>query len=202
MTLQRLPDGSVKLGQMDEWHLRTVQGIPELADAGDDEKALRRLYPAPFVAGDADEEQKEDWAELVQPDIEQLFEDSLTRVRSDAKKVHPDDTAPPPAEDPVAEEGEAPRPARPRRGKHGGKSSAAPAVPRDLWYIIVPANHVEDWYRAMNQARLVLSEKYDAHRSDSAHVAKMFVSGRMELLLQYELLTGLCGWWVEFVMHS
>ena len=70
------------------------------------------------------------------------------------------------------------------------------------WEFTIPAAHVEDWYRAMNQARLMLSERHEAHRGDDEHIAKLFMSGRMETLIQYELLTALCGWWVEVLMKQ
>ena len=46
----------------------------------------------------------------------------------------------------------------------------------------------------------MLSAKYDAHRTDNAHIASMFISGNMEALVQYELFTGLCAWWVDELM--
>src|SRR5436190_5445147 len=85
MTLQKLPNGSVRIARLDEWHLEALRTIPQLADPGDDEKALRRVFPAPFAAGEATAEQQEDWVEYVQPDIQSLFEGSLERVAADLK---------------------------------------------------------------------------------------------------------------------
>ena len=203
MTLQRLQDGSVRLAQLNEWQLRTLQSIPLVADAGDDDDALRRLFPAPFAAGEATNEQQEDWAELVQPELEDLFETSLARVSKDLKMIELDTSPKEPAE--LEHQDEPAAPARRGRGRSKSRKSAtkgeSAAPPQELWRLTIPADHIEDWYRAMNQARLVLSEKHHAHRTDSAHIARMFISGKMEALIHYELLTGLCGWWVDVLMR-
>ena len=223
MTLERLPDGSVRLAQMDEWHLQTLHSIPALADPGDDDAALRRLYPAPFAAGDATEEQQEDWAEIVQPELEVLFKGSLARVAADLRNARMEPPVFPDADDDeengddaAAAEGppetekagsarppreaqrQRPRPPRPA-GIRRPVIQSAPEPPQ-TWQLTVPASHVDDWYRAMNQARLMLSERHEAHRTDNTHIARMFVSGKMEMLVQYELLTALCGWWVDALM--
>lgn len=213
MKITRLPDGSVHLSQMDEWQLRTLRSLPGLADPGDDEAALRRLYPAPFEAGETTEEQKEDWAELVQPELEQLFESSLERVSADVKNARLE--LPPPAMEEDEELGvEKPRPVRapepalrnrPRRPRPATirpQETEGPPEAAPRWEFTIPAAHVEDWYRAMNQARLILSERHAAHRTDDKHIAQLFMTGRMEPLIQYELLTALCGWWVEALMRQ
>ena len=219
MRLSRLPDGSVHLSQMEEWHLRTLRSLPGLADPGDDESALRRLYPAPFEAGETTEEQKEDWAELVQPELEQLFETSLERVSADVKNAQLELRPPPPPREETDDEEEdagiekppavrapeaaarkRPRSPRPAAIRPPEKSEPLDSPPR--WELAIPAAHVEDWYRAMNQARLILAETHNAHRTDDEHIARLFMSGRMEPLIQYELLTALCGWWVEALMKQ
>jgi hypothetical protein len=208
MTLYRLEDGSVRVAHLDEWHLDMLRSIPALASAGDDEKARQRLFPLPFERGDVTEEHLRDWDELVRPDLERLFTDSLQRVADDLQKAAPEEpdlkeareSSPssegtPEASD-AAQSAEPPPPRR-RRRKGPGISPPAPA----RWSFLIPAAHVEDWYRAMNQARLMLSEKYEAHRMDDAHIAGMFISGNMEPLIQYELFTGLCSWWVNSLLN-
>ncbi len=260
MTLERLPDGSVRVAHLDEWNLRMLQRIPALASAGDDEEAQRRLFPAPIFPGDAKEEALEDWKEFVKPGIEELFNDSLHRVTEDlnraalepspppvveadaapaakarktakkntrattakkaakspaAKKTTRSGTAKKAAKSKVAKKTggtpasrtrkpstakEQPEPETPRpKRRKPGPGISPPATPR--WHFDIPAEHVEDWYRAMNQVRLMLSEKYEAHRTDDAHIAGMFISGNMESLIQYELFTSLCSWWVTSVLR-
>ena len=196
MNLQRLPDGSVRISALDDWHLEALRHIPSLADPGDDEKALRRVYPAPYSAGEATREQLEDWAEYVQPELETLFESSIHRVAADLQTAHL--SAPPP--EPLAEAPPPPdagdaaeKPARKQR-------KPQPDAPPE-WSISIPAEHIEDWFRTMNQARLVMAASKGAHRRDNDHVAAMLLNGEVELLIQYELLTGLCDWWVGALLR-
>jgi hypothetical protein len=207
MTLQRLPDGSVRIARLDDWHLDALRHIPVLADPGDDEKALHRVYPAPFAAGEATTEQQEDWAEFVQPELETLFEGSVKRVARDLKKARLSDPPPPPP--PVAPP--APGNANEERDSEELMDSdetadsppdGEPAAPEQEWELTIPAGHVEDWFRAMNQARLVLSASKGAHRTDQEHVTRMLVNGEIEMLVRYEMLTAMCGWWVEVMMRD
>ena len=206
MTLSRLPDGSVRFDQIDEWQLQSLKSIPAAADPRDEDGPLRRLFPAPFSSGEATPEQQEDWAELVQPELEALFSGSLATVAADLRTAEqiPEPPAPepeppaaaPPAADP--EPGPEGAPVRPRRPRRRAAKSAPPG-PR--WRLNVPADHVEDWFRAMNQARLMMSERFEAHRTDGQHIARMLAAGKFEMVIFYELLTGLCGWWVDQVLH-
>jgi len=218
MTLQRLPNGSVRIARLDEWHLDALRTIPQLANPGDDEKALRRVFPAPFAAGEATAEQQEDWVEYVQPDLQTLFEDSLERVAADLKTAHPsepEDRNVDEEEDEVEVEVE----------DEGGDEDVVEdeiededededeeeeededekdiAIKAPEWELTVPGAHVEDWYRAMNQARLVLSSAKDAHRTDHDYVTRMLLSGELDVLVRYEMLTAMCGWWVEVILRG
>jgi hypothetical protein len=197
MTMQRLPDGSVRISALDDWHLNALRRIPSLADPGDDEKALRRIYPAPYTAGEATQEQQEDWAEYVQPELESLFATSIQRMAADLQTAHL--SVPPP--EPPAEDAPAPN-----AGAGAGKNTRKRLKPKvdtaPEWSISIPADHIEDWFRAMNQARLVLSASKEAHRHDDAHVAAMLLKGELDLLIQYELLTGMCDWWVGALLSQ
>jgi len=201
MTLQRLPDGSVQVAHLDEWHLQMLRSIPSLASAGEDREVRNGLFPRPFSPGDATEENFRDWDELVRPELEQLFTDSLQHVAKDLEQAEPEPVAPtPPGNTGESSDSAPPAPARKRR-KGARSTQSPPASPSVQWGFKIPADHVEDWYRAMNQARLMLSAKHEAHRTDNAHIASMFISGKMEALIQYELLTGLCSWWVDALLR-
>jgi hypothetical protein len=204
MTLQRLPNGSVRIARLDEWHLDALRSIPQLADPGDDEKALRRVFPAPFAAGEATPEQQEDWVEYVQPDLQTLFEGSLERVAADLKTAQRSD----PAEMDDEEDDEEEDDEEVEDGKDGEDDEEEEeeedkiAIKAPEWEFTVPADHVEDWYRAMNQARLVLSSAKEAHRTDNDFVTRMLLSGELDVLVRYEMLTAMCGWWVEVMLRG
>lgn len=216
MRLTRTLDGAVHVSQINEWELRTLRSLPGIADPGDNEAALRRLYPAPFQAGEATEENQDDWAELVLPELEQLFESSLERVADDVKTASLEPPLPegsqddeedeePDGLDDDEEDGEV----EPEEisGESEGDTEDVEVLPGlteqpPRWEFTIPAEHVEDWYRAMNQARLMLSTKHEAHRRDDEHIARLLASGRIESLIQDQLLTDLCGWWVEVLMRQ
>ena len=214
MRLTRTPDGAVHVSQINEWELRTLRSLPGIADPGDDEAALRRLYPAPFQPGEATEENQDDWAELVQPELEQLFESSLERVADDVKTASLEPPSPEGSQD--DEEDEEPDGLDDDDEDEDGEVAPEESCgeTEDLeeppglteqplrWEFTIPAAHVEDWYRAMNQARLMLSTKHEAHRRDDEHIARLLASGRIESLIQDQLLTDLCGWWVEVLMRQ
>ncbi len=208
MRLQRLPNGSVHFTELHEWHLDLLRSIPVLADASASEKARRRVFPEPFASGDATAEQKDDWNEFVRPEIEALFAGSLARVAADVKTARrvdqPEESPDSPA--PTSEKPLCVRPPqkaniRPPRPPRLRAPVLAPPPPPE-WTLTIPTSHTEDWFRAMNQARLVLSATHEAHRTDNAHIAQLFITGHMEVLVHYELLTGMCGWWVDAILSN
>ena len=208
MTLQRLPNGSVRISRVDEWHLQALRRIPLLADPGDDEKALRRVFPAPFVAGDASAEQQEDWVEFVQPEMQALFEESLSRVASDLKNAtlsEPEEQDEDEEDEPEEADGDLDGLA-PNAGEEpadaGEDAPSKEEDPGPMWEVTIPAGHVEDWYRAMNQARLVLSAAKEAHRRDNDYIKRIVASGEVEMIIHYEILTGMCGWWCDVMLDS
>ena len=211
MRITRTPDGTVHLSRINEWELRTLRSLPGIADPGEDEAALRRLYPAPFQAGEATEENQEDWAELVQPELEQLFESSLERVADDVKTALLEAPSPDGLQDDEEDDEEEDEDGEIEPEESSGESEdetedleepAGVTEQPPRWELTIPAAHVEDWYRAMNQARLMLSTKHEAHRRDDEHIARLLASGRIESLIQDQLLTAMCGWWVEVLMRQ
>ena len=90
MTIQRLPDGSVKIADLEDWNLDLLKSIPTLAVAGESGKAQKRLFPDAFASGDAKEEQIEDWEEFVRPELEDLFSGSLAKVTGDVSAAIPE----------------------------------------------------------------------------------------------------------------
>lgn len=78
--------------------------------------------------------------------------------------------------------------------------SSGSAVSVELYTLDIPAGHAEAWFRAMNQARLVLSAK---HGIDSEHLpdlAMLLSSGKLEHWFQYELFVSLQGWLIDVVL--
>jgi hypothetical protein len=218
MRIHKQPGGSVLVRYANAFEFHTLWQLPELASTAGHDGAENRLYPPPFAAEEATPEQQEDWDEYVRPELEELFGTSFAHVLADLEKAARD--APPePREFPVRKPRRrvpqepvivAPAPPEilpPRRAGEppATKPPAAAPPPQKpeapaLWTFAIPAEHVEDWFRAMNAARLVLSERHDCHRDDFDYVLRMFNSGNVPYH-QYRLLTGMCGWWVEALMR-
>lgn len=196
MTLEKLPDGSVRLGRINEWQLRALHHIPAAADPEGDAAALARLFPAPYAPGEASPEQQEDWAEFVQPDLEATFTRSIASVARDLKNVELQRSG-------EADEDEDDKPHRAKETGAGDDDTPEEPPAADILHtFVIPAAHVEDWFRAMNQARLMLAAKYQVHRTDPEHLAQLFAGGKAEVFVYYDLLSALCGWWVEALMRG
>jgi hypothetical protein len=203
MTLQRQPDGSVSVRQLNAFEYNTLWELPALADPQDHAGARRRLYPPPYLKGEATPELRADWEEFVLPDLEEQLGETFARVLADLEKaVHEsppessgDQTEAAPGEQPGSEAEED------REDDDGEEEKQEAPAPRQHWTFLIPKEHIEDWFRAMNAARLVMSSRYECHRQDMDYILKAVNSGETARLVQYELLTGLCDWWVKALMR-
>lgn len=72
--------------------------------------------------------------------------------------------------------------------------------PQETFTVNIPADHTEHWFRAMNQARIVLSAKHGIDSEHQPDLASLLTSGTLEHWFQYELFVSLQGWLVEVVM--
>jgi hypothetical protein len=77
-------------------------------------------------------------------------------------------------------------------------ASAEPVVPH--FALTIPSDHAEAWFRAMNQARIVLSARYGIDSEHVPELAKLLEAGQIEYWFQYELFVSLQGWLVEVVL--
>lgn len=170
-----------------EWHL--VTELPGTA-AGEkfDESVNDTLYPSPLSPDTpANEEtmgQVEDWEELILPDIEDAFADARKRVESDLDAVE----SLPTAEIIDLEE-------------HPSAAQFA-----ELRRLMIPLDHVEDWYSTLNQARILMNEAYDLAESDErlqfhAGESKSLDDETVLLYAQYELYSAIQTILVEHVMR-
>jgi hypothetical protein len=60
----------------------------------------------------------------------------------------------------------------------------------------IAPDQVESWYLALNQARLVMSERFGIDTGDVDRTMELVAEGKLETLYHYELYTELCGWLV------
>ena len=213
MHLKKLPDGSIRLTRLNPWDVQTFRSLPALADFSQDPKAEKRLLPTPAIESDLSPEMAMDWVEYVVPELRESFAENLATVMADLATLASDDT---PEEEMGAEEigddadGEEQNDKVEETGalgENGKKDSPAaeksapvvvPEVPH--FALTIPVAHVEAWFRAMNQARIVLSTRYGIDSEHVPELAKLLEAGQIEFWFQYELFVSLQGWLVEAVL--
>lgn len=150
---------------MPEAQLRLLQQIPLHADPAGSRQAEERLYLDP-VRPDEDEmgdEVNNDWRELVEPELRALFASQIDILTTDLKTAQrhqpgdfedefsageDDSSAMEGADSEFEEEDEY------------GLEERGPAPGEVYYHFVVPFDHVEAWYGALNQARLVMQERY------------------------------------------
>jgi hypothetical protein len=163
-----------------EW--RFLSQLPDLA-AGKElpEKFLRRLKPNPLGESGArdlkDFEFIDDWSEFVEPDLDQFFVDARTRVANDLE---------------AAASGGIPDP-----------EALGDGLPTR---IEIPNEHSEQWYNAINQARLLMNEAHQLAEASERFEFQNFDESeegaqRFILMAQYEFYTALQSILIEHRME-
>ena len=216
MHLRKHPDGSIRLTRLNPWDVQTFLSLPALADFSQDPNAEKRLLPTPAIDSDLSPGMAMDWVEYVVPELRESFAENLTIVMADLTTLteEPDngseDSDDHQEDEPEDDEGEA------GNGldegfadddavdSHSGEDttprqdSIMPPVPH--YSLTIPSDHAEAWYRAMNQARIVLSTRYGIDSEHVPELARLLEAGQIEFWFQYELFVSLQGWLVEAVL--
>ncbi len=217
MHLLKRPDGSIRLSRLNPWEVQTFRSLPDLADFSAAPAAEKRLLPSPAVEADLSPEIAMDWVEYVVPELRESFAHNLETVMADLDRLVPEPEPGdlPPAEESgdaiVAETGsEDPDAAEAasRKERAGDRppdspetKDGGPAAGNLLFFTLtIPPDHVEHWFLAMNQARLVLSARYGIDSEHVPDLAQLLENGQLEHWFQYELFVSLQGWLVEAVL--
>ena len=206
MNVQLTSDGVLVLSGMQHAELAALRAIPVLADPQGHPGALRRLYPPATTQPDAEQEVEADWSEHVKPDLEALFAEALETVGAavEAAERTPPETAEAEPEADGAPEGggrrirqaevKEPKPGSIREPRIRPPRRPLGAAARGLE--IRPADF-DAWYRALNQARLVMCERFGIDSEDPVRMQRLILEGRLEAILHYEFYTALCGLLVD-----
>jgi hypothetical protein len=185
MKMRRIISKGLVLSGMPAAQLRMLEQVALHADPSGSPAASERLYQTPVKQPqhDADEELVEDWQEFVMPDLRQEFTRQLDCVANDLRQAQPEST---PStldddsldndalhddsldddsldddsldDDSLHDDSLDDDPLREDEAKAGTEDDAAPAATYEL---IIPFDHIESWYGALNQARLVLQARYE-----------------------------------------
>jgi hypothetical protein len=123
------------LEDLEPFYVELLRRIPEGADPGENVPAAQRLFSGPMQVDSAGFNQ--DWRELVEPELREMFHSAQEIVASDLRGLPPVD----PKVDPVC----------------GRLDSAAFIATRHK--LEIPRDHAEAWLGVLNQARLVIAAK-------------------------------------------
>ena len=205
-------DGGVTFSGISAWELGALRAVPVLGDVSGHEGAARRLYPAAVVAADAAPEDEADWGEYVRPELERRFAAAMDRVAGELRgreagngagagmeEVVPVEIRAPELRVPEIEPPRVAEIAGPRRPRREGPREVERA---DVRSIRVAGAEIELWYLALNQARLVMSERFEIDSEKPAGIMALIAAGKIETVYYYEFYTSLCGVLVEALRRA
>jgi hypothetical protein len=173
MKMRRIISKGLVLSGMPAAQLRMLEQVALHADPSGSPAASERLYQTPVKQpqNDTDEELVDDWQEFVMPDLRQEFTRQLDCVANDLRQAQPESTPSPQHDDSLREdesedededesedEDEDEDEDKDEDESEGEDAATSPAATYEL---IIPFDHIESWYGALNQARLVMQERYE-----------------------------------------
>jgi len=202
MRPKKIPDGFV-LDEVTPFELALLAGIPEAADPEGSGAAVERLYPTPLTSkAQADDAERakvflDDWKEFVQPGLEERFQGHLAAFFDDLR---------------LAKEIPAPPPAVSTEGLEEPALDLGPTFELSL-----SDASAEHWFSALNQARLVLSQRFELESPEAEEelvdlLAKIaddrsvedanreHLEDRWRALIKCQVYGGLQQWLLEEVM--
>jgi hypothetical protein len=179
LTLQKERE-SWRMSDLDDFHLHLLRQVAEDATVAG-ETAHKRLFPPPIhvAENDDDDEFLEDWKDFVADELEAQFAGDVGTVLADLDNV------------------------RPHRGNAGKE------VQERRHLLEVPLDHARAWFSALNQARLMLDQKYNLHPGGENEF-RLFVSeeesgdidvkDRLAVYMRYEFYAAIQEWLVQRAM--
>ena len=159
MKMRRIISKGLVLSGMPAAQLRMLEQVALHADPSGSPAASERLYQSPVKQPQnvTDEELVDDWQEFVMPDLRHEFTRQLDCVANDLSQAQRESTPSPPHDDSLRE-GEDEDDGESEEEFEDEDAATSPAATYEL---IIPFDHIESWYGALNQARLVMQERYE-----------------------------------------
>lgn len=156
MKMRRIISKGLVLSGMPAAQLRMLEQVALHADPSGSPAASERLYQSPVKQPQnvTDEELVDDWQEFVMPDLRHEFTRQLDCVANDLSQAQPESTPSPPHDDSLHDDSL-------REGEDEDENEDAATSPAATYELIIPFDHIESWYGALNQARLVMQERYE-----------------------------------------
>jgi len=164
MKMRRIISKGLVLSGMPAAQLRMLEQVALHADPSGSPAASERLYQSPVKQPQnvTDEELVDDWQEFVMPDLRHEFTRQLDCVANDLSQAQRESTPSPPHDDSPHDDS-----LREGEDEDEGESEEefededAATSPAATYELIIPFDHIESWYGALNQARLVMQERYE-----------------------------------------
>ena len=154
MKMRRIISKGLVLSGMPAPQLRMLEQVALHADPSGSPAASERLYQSPVKEPQnvTDEELVDDWQEFVMPDLRQEFTRQLDCVANDLSQAQRESTPSPPHDDSLHDDS---------LREDEDEDEDAATSPAATYELIIPFDHIESWYGALNQARLVMQERYE-----------------------------------------
>ena len=169
MKMRRIISKGLVLSGMPATQLRMLEQVALHADPSGSPAASERLYQSPVKEPQnvTDEELVDDWQEFVMPDLRQEFTRQLDCVANDLSQAQRESTPSPLHDDSLHDDSLHDDSLREGEDEDEGESEEefededAATSPAATYELIIPFDHIESWYGALNQARLVMQERYE-----------------------------------------
>ncbi len=163
MKMRRIISKGLVLSGMPAAQLRMLEQVALHADPSGSAAASERLYQSPVKQPQnvTDEELVDDWQEFVMPDLRHEFTRQLDCVAHDLSQAQPESTPSPLHEDSLHDDSLHDDSLREGEDEDEDESEDEATSPAATYELIIPFDHIESWYGALNQARLVMQERYE-----------------------------------------
>ena len=168
MKMRRIISKGLVLSGMPAAQLRMLEQVALHADPSGSPAASERLYQSPVKQPQnvTDEELVDDWQEFVMPDLRHEFTRQLDCVANDLSQAQRESTPSPPHDDSLhddslREDEDEDEDEDDGESEEEFEDEDAATSPAATYELIIPFDHIESWYGALNQARLVMQERYE-----------------------------------------
>jgi hypothetical protein len=164
MKMRRIISKGLVLSGMPAPQLRMLEQVALHADPSGSPAASERLYQSPVKEPQnvTDEELVDDWQEFVMPDLRQEFTRQLDCVANDLSQAQRESTPSPPHDDSLHDDSlREDEDEDEDEDNDESEDEDAATSPAATYELIIPFDHIESWYGALNQARLVMQERYE-----------------------------------------
>jgi hypothetical protein len=191
MRIRRLKSKALVLSRLPASQLRLLQQIPVHADPAGSPAAEDRLYQTPVRAplDDTEDEINDDWNEHVVPDLRSDFARQMDCVVDDLRAARRERN-PPRAEEERVREKKSARDEDEDEYEHEDEHEDEPERGAETYEVVIPPEHIDSWYGALNQARLVMQARYNFPEIESlAAVVALLASENLKPYLTARFYT-------------